>query len=267
MKKNLNSAEKGYCKLAKNVYSSMYGVNMEVHNTVEDKVLSRVEEIFQAFAEQKNKEKFCTCNQCRIDVICYSLNRLRPHYIVSHRGASRVQQEVFELQQQAADITALIHEGIKRVKHNQRPYFSHQSDAGKTDVEDGLPVFNVPTIMGRLFNGNNFSPLSDVNVELLWEGELVPMKDGNWHNPCKLVHNVEGTFSFWPAPAKASKVDKHKIFSYTLRVSHPEFETLNHFFKIPVASEMLPAASFSLERTFKLPDLYMFPPGEGEKNG
>ena len=239
---------------------------MELHNTVEDTVISRVDEIFKTIDEEK-KGEYCTCAQCRMDVTCYALNRLPPHYIVSHRGASRVRRGSFEHQQQAADMTSIIYDGMKKVNHNQRPNFSHSSKSGGKGIESGVPVFNVPVIMGRLFNGDNFAPLSDLNVELLWNGELVPMKDGNWHNPFHLVSNTEGTFSFWPAPAKASKADMHKIFEYALRVSSSGFDTLNHFFKIPVASEIQTAGSFSLERTFKLPDLYMFPPGEDEKNG
>ena len=240
---------------------------MELHNTMEDEVISRVDEIFKTFKGEETTAELCTCEQCRMDVICFTLNRLRPHYIVSHRGASRVGQEVFAWQQQAADIAALINDGVKRVKHNQRPNFSHKAGASEQKISEKSPVFNVPTIMGRLFNGINFTPLSGADVELLWEGELVPMKDGNWHNPSQLVHHTEGSFSFWPAPAIASEINTHKTFSYTLRVSAPEFETLSHFFKIPVASELQAASSFSLERTFKLPDLYMFPPGEAEKNG
>jgi hypothetical protein len=34
-----------------------------------------------------------------------------------------------------------------------------------------------------------------------------------------------------------------------------------------VISEFQASPSFNLGRTFKLPDLYMFPPGEAEKNG
>ena len=239
---------------------------MDLHNTVEDTVISRVDEIFEAI-EKDGSKGFCTCNQCRMDVICYALNRLKPHYISSHKGAARTRWEGIEQQQQTADVSAMIHEGLKRVNHNQRPNCSHQAADEGTGPNVKYPVFNVPTIMGRLYDGSNFSPLSDVDVELLWEGELVPMKDGNWQNPCHLVPTAEGTFSFWPAPAQSSKANNHKIFSYTLRVSSPEFETLNHFFKIPVASELRASASFSLERTFKLPDLYMFPPGEAEKNG
>jgi competence protein ComFB len=239
---------------------------MKLHNTMEEKVITRVEETFKTLEERGKASEFCTCSQCKMDIICYTLNRLSPHYIVSHRGASRVQWENIERQQQIADIAALIHEGLKRVNHNQRPNFSHGKDASGINAETRFPVFNIPTIVGRLFNGNNFSPICGVDVELLWNGELAPMKDGNWHNPYRLVSNSEGTYSFWPAPARASMVNDHNTFSYTLRVSSPEFETLNHFFKIPVGSEIQENISYSLERTYKLPDLYLFPPGEAEIN-
>jgi competence protein ComFB len=239
---------------------------MELKNTVENTVISKVDEVFRALGENENTKNYCNCNQCRMDIICYVLNRTPPHYIVSNRGASRVFSEGLERQQRAADITALIYDGLKRVNHNQRPNFIHSSDPDYIDPGSKIAVFNVPTIMGRIFNGDNFAPLSGADVELLWNGELVAMKDGNWHNPYHIVSNLEGNFSFWPAPVPASRTNNHKIFEYTLRVCAPGFETLNHFFKIPVASEIQAAGSFSLERTFKLPDLYIFPPGEAEKN-
>ena len=239
---------------------------MDLHNTVEDIVISRVDEIFDAL-EEKNDEKFCICNQCRMDIICYALNRLRPHYIQSHRGASRVKTDSLDYQQQKADIAAVIYDGFKRVNHNQRPNFSHSGEHDDLNPNSKYPVFNVPTIMGRLFNGDNFAPLHEATLELLWKGERVSMKDGNWQNPSHLVQHTEGTYSFWPAPALASRPNNHKIFEFTLRVSSPGFDTMTHFFKIPVVSETREAGSFNLERTFKLPDLYMFAPGEAEKNG
>ena len=239
---------------------------MELHNTTEDTVIAKVNEIFEGFEKEGNPGKFCTCDQCRMDVVCYALNRVAPHYLVSNRGASRIHPETLERQQQTADITAVIYEGLKRVFHNQRPNCSKpgEQDAAGSDAQ---PVFNIPTIMGRIFDGHNFAPLADAMIELLWKGEQVPMKNGNWDNPHRLVANTEGAFSFWPAPATASKVNTHRIFEYTLRVSSPGLETLSHYFKVPVASETQEAASFNLDRTFKLPDLYMFPPGEAEKNG
>jgi len=240
---------------------------MELHNTIKGKVISKVDEIFEALSKTENVGKFCTCDQCRMDVLCYVLNRTPPHYIVSNRGVSRSLDEGIEWQQREADIAALIYEGLKQVSHNMRPNFSHSNEKSAVSNEAAIPRFIIPTIMGRVFNGNNFARISDATVELLWEGELVTMKDGNWQNPYSIVHNVEGHYSFWPAPVPTSKVNNHKIFEYILRVSAPEFETLTHTFKIPVASEVQASVSFSPDRTFKLPDLYMFPPGEAEKNG
>jgi competence protein ComFB len=240
---------------------------MELHNTLEDKVISSVKKVFGDLEKEADGNKICTCKQCQMDITCYALNRLQPHYIVSNRGASRVQNENFEHQQQAADIVALVYEGLKRVSHNQRPNFTHTGDSIPPEIEIKLPVYNVPAIMGRIFDGKNFAPLSGVTVELLWNGELVSMKDANWQNPCHIVSSNEGNYSFWPAVDIASVVNKHKIFEYSLKVTSPEYETLTHFFKIPVASEIRVAGSFSLARTFKLPDLYLFPPGEAEKNG
>ena len=240
---------------------------MEFHNTVEDRVISLVDELFAEIGGSSKEKKYCICKKCRMDVICYALNRLTPHYILSSRGASRVQNEDFDQQQQSADIVSLINEGLKRVNHNMRPNFDHSDEAVAVKDDSKLPVYNVPTIMGRIFNGDNFAPLPEAEVELLWNGELVPMKDGNWQNPYHIASKNEGNFSFWPVADVASGVNKHKIFEYTLKVTSPGFEVMNHFFNIPVASEIRTAGSFTLSRTFKLPDLYLFPPGEAEKNG
>jgi len=240
---------------------------MELHNTMEDLVIARVNEVFDAIERDGDERKYCTCDQCRMDIVCYALNRVKPHYIVSNRGASRVRWSSIERQQQIADITALIHEGFRQVNHNQRPFFEHAPGHSGQDRDKNIPGFTIPTIMGRLFNGNNFAPISDVDVELLCNGGLVPMKDGNWQNPYHIVPQTDGAFSFWPAPITADVVNEPRIFEYAIRVSAPELETLTHFFKVSATSEIQVAGSFTLKRTFKLPDLYMFPPGEAEQNG
>jgi competence protein ComFB len=239
---------------------------MKLHNIAEDLIIRQVEDIFSAFEKEGNPEGFCTCDQCRMDTACYALNRIAPHYIVSNRGAARAEQETIERQQLDADITALIWEGLKRVNHHQRPTASHKAH-DVFDASGHEPVFNIPTIVGRLFNGNNFSPMADVKVELLKDGKIVTMRDSNWQNPYCLVSNTEGTFTFWPSPVPAAAPEERKSFEYSIRVESPDFDTLHHFFKLPVISEFRAAFSFNLGRTFKLPDLYMFPPGEAEKNG
>jgi competence protein ComFB len=237
---------------------------MDIHNTTEDLVFAKVEAIFDSIAREGNPENFCLCYQCRMDTACYVLNRTDPRYVVSNRGVARVEQENMERQQKDADIAALVYEGLKRINHNQRPNVLHQSDTGP--AAGNTPVFNIPTIVGRLFSGTNFAPMSNVKVELHRSGELVSMKDNNWQNPYTLVANTEGTFTFWPTPIPAEAADLRKIFEYSIKIEAPDLEPLHHFFKIPVISEIQSAAVYSMGRTFKLPDLYMFPPGGDEED-
>jgi competence protein ComFB len=237
---------------------------MEIHNTTEDIVFAKVTEIFDAAAKDKDSI-FCTCEQCRMDAACYVLNRVEPRYVVSNRGVARIQRDAIGYQQLEADVVSLAYDGIKRVNHNQRPNFQHSSGPGQPLIEKNSPVYNIPTIIGRLFNGSDFAPIVDGRAELRLNGELAAMRNGNWQNPYVLVDKTEGTFTFWPMPVPAEAVSAPKIFEFSLRVEAPGLEPLNHFFQIPVTSEAQATASYSLDRTFKLPSLYMFPPGaEGD---
>jgi competence protein ComFB len=236
---------------------------MDLHNTAEDLVFARVDEIFNNIEKGDNPDKLCTCDQCRMDTACYVLNRTNPYYIVSNRGAARVEQEPIRKQQEDADITTLVYEGIRRVNHNQRPSALHGVKQVRESVVE-TPVFNIPTIVGRIFNGVNFAPVSGILVQLFRNGSLVAMKDDNWQNPCAMVPNTDGAFTFWPNPIPAGAGNIHQVFEFSIRVESDEYETLNHFFKIPVISDAQAVSSFSLVRTVKLPDLYLFPPGNEE---
>jgi competence protein ComFB len=236
----------------------------EIHNTTEDVVFALVNEICDTIAKDGGRKEggICTCTQCRRDAACYVLNRMAPRYVVSNRGVARIEQITLERQQYTADITALIWEGLKRVHHNRRPT-GHV--IGEEEAEGTGPVFNFPTIVGRLLNGSNFEPLSGVTVEFRRDGELVKVRDQNWQNPYNLVANTEGTFTFWAYPVPAPEAGARASFEFSIRVEAAGFEILNHFFSIPVISGNSPVRSYSMARTFKLPDLYMFPPG-GDEN-
>jgi competence protein ComFB len=237
----------------------------EIHNTIEDLVFSQVEEICDTI-ERESKGQVCTCRQCRVDTACYVLNRMAPHYISSNRGVARVGQETIARQQKEADIATLVYEGIRRVNHNQRPFIVHGTKNVSPEEVAANPVFNIPTIIGRLFNGVNFEPLSGITVELRRNGDLVAMKDPTWRNPYSVVPNTEGTFTFWPTSIPAEANGLRKVFEYSVKIEAPEFETLTHFFTIPVISEIQTAGAgaYSMDKTFKIPDLYMFPPGGEE---
>ena len=239
---------------------------MEIHNISEDIVFNSVQEIFESIKEKNNPDGLCLCDQCRLDTICYTLNRVEPRYVVSNRGITRLEQDWSGRQQIEADIAALVYKGFQLVNHNQRPTADHDASvSGDRDMSN--PAFNLPTIVGRLFDGETFAPISGVTVKLRSEGETVPMRNRNWQNPFTLVDNTPGTYTFWPAVIPADSVGIHRIFEYSLKIESPDYETMTHFFKIPLISDIRSPYSFEHDRTFKLPDLYMFPPGEAEQNG
>jgi competence protein ComFB len=239
---------------------------MELHNTIEDIVIPGVEEAYEAIEKNGNPEKICTCHQCRIDTACYVLNRTTPYYLVSNRGAARIHQETIERPQFKAQIASLIHEGLMRVHHNHRPNIPHTASLEPGSSFKHKPAYFIPAIAGRIFDGVNFSPISGINVELFYNGALAVMKDENWQNPLQLVSQTEGTFSFWPIPVPAEKPDEENLFEYSIYAKAEGYEPLNHVFRIPVVSGLLTTLSFSLEKSFKLPDLFMFPQGEAERD-
>ena len=239
---------------------------MDIHNTSEDIVFATVQNIFEEIQNGGNPEGYCLCYQCRVDTICFALNRVEPHYIVSNRGFTRLDRASIDNQQTEADIASLVYKGLRLVNHNMRPTASHDGDHHQTH-KINHPLFDIPTISGRIFNGESFELVTDIEVGLYCDGELVPMRNNNWQNPYTMVRSTPGAFSFWPAPVIAEIADVNQVFKYSIKVHSADFEPLIHFFNITAISKFHTPHSHALNRTFKLPDLYVFPPGEAEQNG
>jgi len=237
---------------------------MDIHNTNEDLVFSTVQLVFDSIQESGNPENYCLCYQCRIDTICYTLNRIEPHYIVSNRGFTRIEPTSIKRQQIEADITTLIYKGIRLVNHNQRPTAPHDGSIMSTPKIDS-PMYDIPTIAGRIFNGVSFEPIVGIDISLYCDGELVVMRNSNWQNPFRLVPSTPGAFSFWPLPLPAVAPDVVKDFKFSVRINSPDYEPVIHFFNISATSKFHNPQSYALNRTYKLPDLYIFPPAAGEE--
>jgi competence protein ComFB len=239
---------------------------MDIHNTTEDIVFNMVQNIFEEIQNSGNPDGLCLCYQCRMDTICYALNRIEPHYIISNRGFTRIEHAGISRQQTEADITSLAYKGLRLINHNKRPTAAHDSTPLNSQ-KINHPVFDIPTIAGRIFDGESFEPITGIEVSLYCEGELISMRNNNWQNPYTMVSLTPGVFSFWPAPVIAEIPDVNQVFKFQIKVNSPDYELLNHFFNITAISKFHTPHSYTLNRTFKLPDLYIFPPGEGEING
>jgi competence protein ComFB len=236
---------------------------MDIRNIMEDSVKILVEELF-AREDREKRLGYCTCDQCKLDVACYVLNRVKPEYIVSSRGLAYREKEGLDKVQRQADLVSLVKEGWGRVSHTPRPSSDHLGTKTQSVVEPEGPVFNFPTIMGRVFDGRTFAPLGEGAVLLLADGVEVDMVDPNWQNPFVLASATGGTFIFWPKAQQASPEEGERKYVFEVKVEVPGLEGLSHYLEIDVAPERDVRLDFSLQRVHKVPDLYLFPEGQAE---
>jgi competence protein ComFB len=237
---------------------------MDIRNVMEDAVKVVVEELFE-IEDREKRLGFCTCDQCKVDVACYVLNRVKPEYIVSSRGLAYSEKEGLDKVQRRADVISLVKEGWGKVSHAPRPTSDHLG-AHSHEAEREGPAFNFPTIMGRVFDGRTFAPLGEGAVKLVAGGSEVEMLDPNWQNPFVLANATGGTFIFWPKPLPAVQGEGERKFVFEIKIDVPGLEELSHFVEINLSPERSARLDFSLQRVQKIPDLYLFPAGEGEEN-
>ena len=225
---------------------------MKIHNQVEELVIETVDEVFGEI-ENTNENGQCYCDQCRLDVACYVLNRVPPRYIISERGFAHMDAE--NSLQQKADLITLINGGMSRVSHSKRPNFPHR-ERDEIVAPEG-PFFNFPVIKGRAFHGATFSPLQKSEVMLSCSDATMRMANANWQNPFPLTSQVSGRFGYWPAPISADSIGETKTFDFAVVVQGEGLDEMRRFFQLTVVategSEVSPRDSYSLE------DLYVFP--------
>ncbi|OHD11547.1 MAG: hypothetical protein A2Z96_04230 [Spirochaetes bacterium GWB1_48_6] len=227
---------------------------MRVHNLVKDLVVQKVEEMFSKKDELQEKDLGLT-QDCMQDVVCYVLNRTQPEYVVSGRGMAHSESSDYNKKlQRLADIIRLIQEGMEAVSKRRRPR------DGETEVGNMQgSFFNFPSIIGRLFNGENFSPISDVKVYLLENGVPVPVIDPNWQNPYMMVINTAGTYLFWPHPLRAEGEGIERTFAMEISVDDPLYESLRIPFEFTITSQNRFVDFVNSSDSFRIKDQYLFP--------
>jgi competence protein ComFB len=221
---------------------------------MEDEVFRRVNEICDE-EEQRGSNAYCTTRACRLDAVCYVLNRLPPRYVTSGRGLAHVEQDISSDTQLAVDITKLSHEALKRIAAVRRSYYDDESP--EPDIKG--PCFNFPAITGRILNGVSFEPVDGAEVHLLRDGSPVPMFDSRWQNPYTLAGHTYGTYSFWPRPDRASKAGERASFELEISATAEGFEKLEYFFTVDLVADETAAGAMRIGGDFHLPDLYLFP--------
>ncbi|MEL3908562.1 MAG: late competence development ComFB family protein [Treponemataceae bacterium] len=223
-----------------------------IHNVMEDLVFTEVNKFYDDLITDTPSWLICACPQCRLDTICYVLNRIKPHYIKSSRGLAHfVQPNNLKTEQLNADIATLIVEGARRVATNKRP---HERVLEEWDA----PVFNFPAITGRILNGKTFSPVSNIQVSLKIANTLVEQMNVLWDNPYTISEKTAGTFTFLPKYVRATKAGLNEVFPFSISVNTEGYDPLNYYFKIGVQSSDEIQTEISMKNYFRLPDLFLF---------
>lgn len=225
----------------------------DIHNIMED-LATRVVDDVMASMKAKRSGDICSSELCRQDAICFVLNRVPPRYVSSARGIAHTSQELKEDQQLLVDLTTLAHEGLRRISTVRRYYYSPTTTHIRYTKG---PVFPFPAIRGRVIDGSNFSPVSDVAVSLYHNDAMVPMMDPRWENPYVVSRDTYGTFCFWPLAEVSDHQGKERTFDFELAVEDERYEPLRHAFSLTV-SPCLPEqiehpADFMLQDIFLLP--------------
>jgi competence protein ComFB len=234
---------------------------MFIHNIMEDMVQELVEEIFNDI-ELEKRETFCSCYQCKNDVMCYVLNRINPIYIFTSRGASRFKMDYLDNLQRKADIATLIHKGIRRVVKSKRPHFLHMDEADKS-MPSGI-YFNFPTITGKIINSITFEPLGNVSVMLLHNGQPVEMINPNWQNPYTTHTSSAGIFTFLPKPHPAREDSQSQVFEFELAVDDSAYDAYRRYFEITVIARPEYIEYYTYNTYHDMEDIYLIPKTDEE---
>jgi competence protein ComFB len=232
---------------------------MIIHNIMEDIVRELTDEIFKD-NEIRERETFCSCYQCKSDVMCYVLNRISPIYIFTSRGASHFKVNYLDNLQRRADIQSLIHKGIKRVVKTKRPHFLHHDEA-ENKTPHGI-YFNFPPITGKIIDSITFEPLSEIPVGLYFEGELVEMINPNWQNPYSTHGSTAGIYTFLPKPEAAAKESETRVFEFELVVDTDKYEPFRKYFEITMAATPEYIEYYRYNSYHEIEDLYLIPKQE-----
>jgi competence protein ComFB len=242
---------------------------MDLHNIMEDVVSDYLEEIL------KEKKDICSCIQCKTDMACYVLNKVKPMYVVSSRGIIHSENKRRLNFQDDIDIYSIILEAIDVISLAKR----HDVDIKIPEIDIMKEMkeneailrssyfFNFPQIVGRILDSQTFEPIFDAEVTLNVKiaDENVRMFNNNWKNPLTIVPQMEGVFTFWPAPVVGEKEGIQKEFQLNIKIKKEGYECIRRYFEIQSISTNELTRKIKQGKIYRMEDIYLYPEGLGEE--
>ena len=236
----------------------MIAAKTNIHNIMEEIVSERVNSLYDELMKKNSVWLTCDCENCRLDTICYVLNRISPRYVVGSRGVTHNTNMIKENNQISIDIEKLCVEGMRLVNTAKRPYHQNGLKRAGIAIEINTAEFNFPTFMGNVFDGTTFEPLAGATVRLTLDGETVEMIDSTWQNPCNTFEATKGSYSFWMAPHEAVSDGMNKKFNFTVEVTCPGYTPVDYSFTVPLTSEKIESVELNSTYSVKIQDIFLF---------
>ncbi len=233
---------------------------MEIHNTMEDVVLSYLDEFIS------ENENICKCDQCRLDMACFALNKIRPLYVASGRGVIHTEFNKRQNVQADIDVLSTIAEAVSVISSTRRHDVGSPVELRNDLVTDysryegtGNYFYNFSQVVGRVIDAESLLPLEDVKVELFSsiDSKHAKMFSKTWKNPVTIVKAMNGLFSFWPEPIITNNDGILKDFQFSIRVSKDGYEPMMRTFDIRVLSSQKLEKNINKDNFFYLEDIYL----------
>lgn len=250
-----------YNKIRMRIFSHLNNLKVEVnkmnvHNIMEDVVKKSVDDLYEQVKKDGCKWLSCDCMNCRLDTVCYVLNRISPKYVVSGRGVTHSASDIKNLQLKA-DINQLALEGMRTVSATKRPF--HLNDNNECNPQPVMmPSFNFSTISGTILDGSTFEPIIGANITLMYEGKVVEMVDKTWINPYITCQSTKGVYNFWVKSMPAEKEGISKNFHFSMLIKAEGYNDFTYHFDVPLVSQAFCLNQLDATFSLKLKDIILF---------
>ena len=235
---------------------------MELRNYQEDLVLYITGLVLKDRPEVKQSERLVH------DVAAYTLNRLRPRYIMSERGFTRLAAEHLgdttdgEGLVNLVEVLLLVNRAIDVVRHRRRsePQAGAQRREGAEELA-ALYWHNLPYLIGRVVDRSTGRPVLGAAVSLFVNGKQAEQAEPGWQNPYLTNEGTRGFFSFLPKAFRSGA--GKRTFNLELAVEHPEYRKASVKRTLQTRGEFGPISGILSEKILNLQTIALTPKAKG----
>ncbi|MEI0530414.1 late competence development ComFB family protein [Brachyspira pilosicoli] len=159
----------------------------------------KVSKLADAYLQKKN---IPVNSNMRMDIIAYTLNRVKPEYVTSARGVLYSYKDPIEDNKEVLNIISQACEVVTKRRESNA-----SSDTIPVIEESGYYI-TYPSIMGNLFASNNTDRIESAKVYMFSNNALLKGYGVNFPNPAIVAKNVAGKYMFCFMPQKTDSNKK-----------------------------------------------------------